>query len=96
MPDRSHGEPIDPAATPRNLPELMAYADEHGWTLVDDPPVLPASEWPGGPGGVPTWRLMFVKGDQAVGLEWSSFTSRYDAGRRVLRALKKWDAPDPK
>lgn len=83
----------DPAQ-PRNLPELMTYAEEHGWTLVDDPEVLPPSEWRGGPNGLPTWRLMFVKGDHAVGLEWSSFTTRYDAGRRVLRALRKWDAPD--
>jgi len=81
---------------PRNLPELMAYAAEHGWTLVDDPPVLPRAEWHGGLNGLPTWRLMFVKGDQAIGYEWSGWTTRYDAGRRVLRALRKWDAPDPK
>jgi hypothetical protein len=80
---------------PRNLPELTAYAAEHGWTLVDDPPVLPRSEWHGGLNGRPSWRLMFVKGDQVIGYEWSGFTTRYEAGRRVLRALRKWDAPDP-
>ena len=81
---------------PRNLPELMAYAEANGWTLVDDPQVLPPSEWMGGPGGLPGWRLMMVKGDQAVGYEWyGSKTSRYEAGWRLLRALRKWDAPDP-
>jgi hypothetical protein len=72
----------------RNLPELTAYADAHGWTLVDDPPVLPPSEWRGGPSGRPGWHLMFVKGEQAVGYEWFGATSRYEAGRRVLRAAK--------
>jgi hypothetical protein len=73
----------------------MAYAEANGWTLVDDPPALPESEWIGGPGGLPCWRLMFVKNDKAVGLEWWGATTRYDAGRRLLRALRKWDAPDP-
>jgi hypothetical protein len=81
--------------SPRNLPELTAYAEANGWKLVDDPPVLPESEWTGGPGGLPCWRLMLVKESQAVGLEWWGSTSRYDAGRRLLRALRKWDAPDP-
>ena len=34
-------------------------------------PFLPRSEWHGGLNGLPTWRLMFVKGDQAIGYEWS-------------------------
>jgi hypothetical protein len=38
---------------------------------------------------------MFVKGEQAIGYEWFGARSRYDAGRRVVRALRKWDAPDP-
>jgi hypothetical protein len=73
----------------------MAYAEANGWALVDDPAVLPRSEWRGGPNGLPTWQLIFVKGDQAVGYEWSGYTTRYEAGKRVLRALRKWDAPDP-
>lgn len=77
---------------PRNLPELTAYAAEHGWTLVDDPPVLPESEWMGGPGGLPGWRLMFVKGEQAIGYEWFGIRTRYEAGRKLLRALQAWDA----
>ncbi|HEY4266871.1 MAG TPA: hypothetical protein VGM94_01645 [Galbitalea sp.] len=77
------------------MPELMAYAEANGWALVDDPAVLPRSEWRGGPNGLPTWQLIFVKGDQAVGYEWSGYTTRYEAGKRVLRALRKWDAPDP-
>jgi hypothetical protein len=80
---------------PRNLPDLMAYAEANGWTLVDDPASLPPSEWRGGPSGLPVGRLIFVKGEQAVGYEWTIATSRYDAGRRLLRSLRKWDAPDP-
>jgi len=83
-----------PREEPRNLPELTAYADANGWTLVEDV-ALPPSEWRGGPTGLPGWRLMFVKGDQAIGYEWFGRTSRDDACRRVLRALRKWDAPDP-
>lgn len=88
-------EDADPSEPSRNLPELTAYAAEYGWTLVDEPPSLPPSEWMGGPNGLPGWRLMFIKGEQAVGYEWFSSTSRYEAGRRLLRALRKWDAPDP-
>jgi hypothetical protein len=91
--------PFQPLAAdlsePRNLPALMDYAEANGWTLVDDPPSTPPSEWIGGPGGLPVARLIFVKGDHAVGLEWAVSTSRHDAGRRLLRALRKWDAPDP-
>jgi hypothetical protein len=82
----------DPSASPRNLPELTAYAAEHRWTLVDDPPILPESEWMGGPRGLPGWRLTFVKGEQAIGCEWFGSRSRYDAGRKLLRALQAWDA----
>jgi hypothetical protein len=74
---------------PRNLPELMAYAQANGWTLVDDPTSSSPSEWRG---GLPISRLIFLKGDQAVGYEWPISTSRYTAGRRLLRALRKRDS----
>ncbi|HJP89052.1 MAG TPA: hypothetical protein VJ850_08465 [Candidatus Limnocylindrales bacterium] len=84
----------EPAPEPRNLPELTAYAAANGWTLFEDV-ALPPSEWRGGPTGLPGWRLIFVKGYQAVGYEWFGVTSRHEAGRRVLRTLRKVDAPDP-
>jgi len=95
MPKRPADKKPDLFAHPRNLPELTEYAEANGWTLVDDPPILPESEWLGGPNGLPGWRLMFVKGEQAIGYEWFGVRSRYDAGRRLLRALRKRDAPDP-
>jgi hypothetical protein len=75
-----------------NLPELMAYAAEHQWTLVDDPPVLRALEWTGGPDGLLGWRLLFAKGGHAIGSEWFGIRSRHDAGRGLLHALRMWDA----
>jgi hypothetical protein len=92
MPDRTGDESAPPAATPRNLPELTTYAAEHGWALVDDPPILPESEWMGGPRGLPGWRLTFVKGEQGIGAQWFGGRSRHDAGRKLLRALQAWDA----
>jgi hypothetical protein len=81
----------DASDQPRNLPELIGYAEANGWALVEDV-ALPASEWRGGPTGMPGWRLMFVKQDHAIGYEWFGTTSRHDACRKLLRALVKWDA----
>ncbi len=80
---------------PRNQLELTAYAEANGWTLADDPGILPASEWMGGPGGLPGWRLTMVKGEQAIGFEWFGIRSRYDAGRKLLQAMREWDAEHP-
>jgi hypothetical protein len=52
----------------------------------------PAAETTWVVAGLPGWRLTMVKDEQAIGYEWFGSRSRYEAGRKLLRALQAWDA----